>query len=268
MISSLQRLSRRTPTLQILVAPSMVDSMRTFSDSSSAASFFPGAVVHCRGDLPYGSREYVLLPPHVSLEDVEEEENQHFKLASLQAHRNIVFGAVLHYQKKYVKDDPDEFEPQKPMLVSACLPLLDAALIDAAAEAEQPQALSTIHGLSVWVATCFQGRAESKVLAALHQAATATAAADEQAAVSLAAVQSIATGIPRPGHSVVGQGTYRDGAAAWEDLAKEFVGLRRSEECQLYQARGAELVGVDLLADTRPDYMKSAGGSMARFFFL
>jgi hypothetical protein len=63
------------------------------------------------------------------------------------------------------------------------------------------------------------------------------------------------------------QDTYRDGAAAWEELAKEYAKLQRSEECQIYQARGAELVRIDHLVDTSPDYMRSAGGSMARFIF-
>lgn len=234
--------------------------LRTLS-SNARPQFFPGAVVECRGDMPYGSREYILLPPHVSLADLDAAENKHLKLASLHAHRNIIFGAAVHYQPPRHEDD--DLDPDsKTTLLDACLPLLDAALLDASSDGEQPQAVSSLHGLCCWVNSCIQGRKTSETLSKLQAAGT------DEAAVSIAAVQSVASKIPRPGHSVVGQGTYRDAATAWEALAREFVKLARSEECQLYQARGAELVGIELLADTRPDYMNSAGGSMARFFFL
>lgn len=253
MLRSFQRLSSSPRTLRTVFVPEVT--RLAFSDRAKEKStFFPDASVHVRGDLPYGSREYVLLPPHVTLEDLADEGSKHLKLASLQAHRNVIFGAALHYQQK------DDDLVAKHTLTSTCLPLLDAAIVDASADGEQPQAVSTLHGLSAWVAACFQGQSQSKVLSKMQQ--------DPEQAVSLAAAQSIATGIPRPGHSVVGQGTYRDGATAWEELAKEYVSLQRSEECQLYQARGAELVGIELLADTSPEYLRSAGGSMARLFFL
>jgi len=31
---------------------------------------------------------------------------------------------------------------------------------------------------------------------------------------------------------------------------------------------GAELIGIEHLAETSPEYLKSAGGAMARFFFI
>jgi hypothetical protein len=256
MLQSLQRLSSSPGVLRKFLVP--VVAGRAFSAKSD---FYPDAVVHARGDLPYGSREYVLLPPYVSLEDVADEENSHLKLASLQAHRNVIFGAQRYCQKKlYSPNDDDDDIAVKPTLLSACMPLLDAAMVDASEEGEQPQAVSTLHGLSVWAAASLLGRTKSKAVSKMQK--------DPDKAVALEAALAIATGIPRPGHSVVGQGTYRDGASAWEELAKEFVSLHRSEECQLYQARGAELVGIELLADTSPDYMRSAGGSMARLFFL
>jgi hypothetical protein len=257
MLQSLQRLSSSSGVVRKLIVP--VVPRRAFSAKSD---FFPDAVVHARGDLPYGSREYVLLPPYVSLEDLADEGNSHLKLASLQAHRNLIFGAMTYSQKKLHSkdDDDDDIQTNKPTLLSACMPLLDAAMVDASEEGEQPQAVSTLHGLSVWAASALLGKTESKAVSKMQQ--------DPEMAVALEAALAIATGIPRPGHSVVGQGTYRDGAAAWEELAKEYVRLHRSEECQLYQARGAELVGIELLADTSPDYMRSAGGSMARLFFL
>jgi hypothetical protein len=118
----------------------------------------------------------------------------------------------------------------------ACMPLLDAALMDAPEEGERPQAVSTLHGLSVWAAAGILGRTPSKAVNRIQK--------DTEKSVSLKTALSIATGIPRPGHSVVDQGTYRDGAAAWEELTKEYVSLHRSEECQLYQTRGAELVHI------------------------
>jgi hypothetical protein len=257
-MQSLQRLSSSQGVVRKLLVP--VLPRRAFSAKSD---FFPDAIVHARGDLPYGSREYVLLPPYVSLEDLADEGNSHLKLASLQAHRNLIFGAMTYSQKKVhsPKDDDDDIvQTKKPSLLSACMPLLDAAMVDASEEGEQPQAVSTLHGLSVWAASALLGKTDSKAVQKMQQ--------DPEMAVALEAALSIATGIPRAGHSVVGQGTYRDGAAAWEELAKEYVRLQRSEECQLYQARGAELVGIELLADTSPDYMRSAGGAMARLFFL
>jgi hypothetical protein len=176
-----------------------------------------------------------MLPPYVSLEDLAGEGNSHLKLASLQAHRNVIFGAVRYCQKKLYspKDDDDDIQT----LSSACMPLFDAALVDASEEGEQPLAISTLHGLSVWAAAALLGKTPSKAVRKMHR--------EPEKAVSLKAALSIATGIPRSGLSIVDQSTYGDGSAAWEELAKEYVRLHRSEECQLYQARGAELVGID-----------------------
>ena len=67
---------------------------------------------------------------------------------------------------------------------------------------------------------------------------------------------------------MVGQGTHRDGASGWEALAKEYARSGRSDECQLYLDHDGELVAIELLADTRPEYMATAGGAMAGFFFI
>jgi len=103
----------------------------------------------------------------------------------------------------------------------------------------------------------------------------------------LDAVRAIATGIPRPGHSVVGAGTYRDGKEAWMTLAWEYCALvdgvrdggwasgegatcawRGLEEVLLYKSRDGEVSLVEHLAHTHPDYLKDAGGAMARLFFV
>jgi hypothetical protein len=90
----------------------------------------------------------------------------------------------------------------------------------------------------------------------------------------LECITAIATNVPRPGHSVVGQKTHADGALAWEALCREFAVLDNndhtielSEECMLYRrfSESCELVEIELLADTSPAYLISAGGAMARF---
>jgi hypothetical protein len=144
----------------------------------------------------------------------------------------------------------------------ACLPLLPAALDDCSAQGEQPQALSALHGLCGWVEDCLGGRRESVELRRLQRGDP----------VALEAVRAVATGAPRPGRAVVGRGTHRDACAGWEALAREFcLQTDLADEVQLYRRapnREVELVAIELLADTGPDYLKSAGGAMARLFFL
>ena len=86
--------------------------------------------------------------------------------------------------------------------------------------------------------------------------------------LSFEAVQAIATGIPRKGHSVVGIGTYRDGELGWKALSREFIERKLSEEVNLYANRGGRVVEIEHMADQNPRYLKSAGGAMARLFFL
>lgn len=186
--------------------------------------------------MPYGSREYLLLPPHVPLDQATPD----LILARLHGHRQVIFGAT----------NP-----------AACPPLLERALKDAASQGEQPQALATLHGLCAWVHDCLEDKARSAVLATLDETS-------KQACIA------IATGVPRPGHSVVGAGTYRDAEAGWKALAQEFCQAAPSAECRLYLQAGkdlsvpqATLVGIEHLADTQPEYLQSAGGAMARYFF-
>ena len=226
------------------------------------SSLFPEAVVHKRGELPYdGSREYLLLPPNIRLDDLSDGDPENLIIASIRAHRNIVFGArVLR------KDCSSPSGCSSSITIDrVCPPLLRVALDDASSAGEQVQALSTLHGLCDWVVANLNNTVppnipRSVVLAQLME--------QDHPIVLLEAVRAIATGVPRPGHSVVGQGTFRDGQTGWEALAKEFVQLKLGEEARLYQQEGGELVGIESLADTQPQYLKSAGGAMARFFFL
>jgi hypothetical protein len=202
-------------------------------------------VVHRRGEEAYGSREYLLLPPGATSQDAQADAS--IKAAAILAHRNIIFGARAFHNHPLKK---------------VCLPLVEAALKDSSVQGEQPQAIATLYGLCEWINNGIKKEVKadigSKELAKL-QATDPT---------GFEAVQAIASGVPRQGHSVVGVGTYRDGEAGWRALAKEFTALGLSEEVELYKSRGGQLVGVEHLADKNPEYLKSAGGAMARMFFL
>lgn len=192
--------------------------------------------VHRRGDSGYGSREYLLVPPHHGAPDVS------VAAAALLAHRNIAFGArsLLGYPLKDV-----------------CLPLVDQAVRDAGENGEQPQAIAALDGMCDWIKGCLEtnGSQQLELLRSNDPSA-------------FEAVVAVATGIPRPGHSVLGMGTFRDAEAGWNLLAREFVELELCAEAELYRHRGARLVKIEHLADRNPTYLASAGGAMARFFFL
>ena len=230
--------------------------------SLSVPLLWTDAVVRVRGDLPYGSREYLLLPRHITLADITSAEDaQRFILASLRAHRNILFGAKLHSAiTKRIQEEPkqDMKQEQMPSLAQVCPVLVHDALVDATSNGEQPQALATMHGLCDWVKQQLLQK-DNGVTNNVFQNIND---------FEMEAVRAIATGIPRPGHSVVGAGTYRDGEQAWTQLAKQFAATGTADECQLYQIAGVTLVQIEPLADTQPVYLQSAGGAMARFVFL
>lgn len=196
--------------------------------------------IHRRGDAGYGSREYVLLPPGKTLDDLKEDGS--IKAAALLAHRNMMFGGRAFHGLP---------------LTQVCVPLVEAALKDCSEQGEQPQAIAALHGLCDWVQECIKNDS-SEALKKLQK----------NDPTGFEAVQAIATQIPREGHSVVGAGTYRDGEEGWKAVGKEFIEKKLSPEILLYTKRDARLVGIEHLADTNPDYLKSAGGAMARLFFL
>jgi hypothetical protein len=265
--------------------------------------FYPDSFLYRRGEHPYGTREYLLVRPKPTTEDANGEDgptsetgsktstdgttteslapSQVQILASLHANNNVVFGATMN--TNVVPDDACSDPLLKPpSILDLCPILLHAALDDCSDEGEQPQALSTLHGLSAWVRQCLEGTASSTVLLDLQELANNSKDSEGiDARVQLECITAIATGIPRPGHTVVGQGTHRDGARIWEALAREFALLdysaaigsndkkiALSEECLLYRlhADSCELVKIELLADTSPAYLASAGGCMARLF--
>jgi hypothetical protein len=93
--------------------------------------------VHRRGQEGHGSREYLLLPPHVrSVDQVQLDPS--LPAAALWAHRNILFGA-----RCFLKECS---------LVDICGPLVQTAVQEAEEYGEQPQGMATLKGLCPWVA--------------------------------------------------------------------------------------------------------------------
>ncbi|KAL7532719.1 hypothetical protein ACHAWF_004223 [Thalassiosira exigua] len=233
-------------------------------------------------------------------------------VASLNANRNMLFGARLHLEADASSDGGDHLSKY----LAACGPLLDIAREDSGRQGEQIQALATLNGLCSWVAERLERDGEgSEVLAELMRGESRSDATPQSAkkestlpagkyasqqirdastrslpknkkgrAKAIEAVRAIATGLPRPGHSVVGAGTYKDGREGWVALAREYallsaadgmgssrpldVGIRRSEEVALFASREGEITGIEHLAHTSPEYLREAGGAMARLFFV
>eukprot|EP00934_Nitzschia_sp_Nitz4_P005454 Nitzschia sp. Nitz4//scaffold11_size288233//107991//108722//NITZ4_000763-RA/size288233-processed-gene-0.157-mRNA-1//1//CDS//3329534041//5444//frame0 len=188
-----------------------------------------------------GSREYLLLPPNTAVKDAKRDES--LIAATLFSHRNIVFGA---------RSCKEEYS-----ILDLCPPLLTMAIRDAGIDGEQPQALASLAGLNQWVKDSLQSRVSSELEILRSSDPT-----------GFDAVQSIATGIPRPGQERIGLGTFQDAEKGWKKIAAEFVELGLSQEASLYQKEGARLVAIEHLADKNPKYLASAGGAMARLFFV
>ena len=100
---------------------------------------------------------------------------------------------------------------------------------------------------------------------------------ETQRQLKLEAITAIATSTPRPGHSVLGAGTYRDGREPWIHLAWEYTKLCSPwdkscrtglEELMVYKSRDGEVGAIEHLAHKEESYLKSAGGAMARVFFV
>jgi len=218
--------------------------------------------LHVIGNKPFRPREYYLLPLNVKLpkgknpEDVTVAERtiiNKYKIASLFSHRTVLLGA--NCSKEY-------------SLLKTCGPLVDRAIKELEIQGDQVQAWAALDGLCDWVANSLEKNGEgSEVISRLlEQHANGTG--DENETDVMEAIRSIATGIPRPGHAVVGEGTFRDGEKAWIELSKEFGETGLAEEVELYRSRGAEIAEVMHLADRSPSYLKRAGGAMLRMFFL
>ena len=256
------------------------------------------------GDNTYGVRRYLLLSRD---NDHGDSTQKPTIIASINANKNILFGAQLHAKQSgdYIAD-----------YFAACEPLLDIAKEDASINGQQVQALAALNGLSSWVTECLERDGEgSQVLTSLlhgeqsnilldndkeeqvkKQGSTASSNRrarqnvkrqsakiildnESDRILMVDAIRAIATGVPRPGHSVVGQGTYRDGEEGWKALAWEYSnlatvpfsasnGVPGLEEVSLYKSRDGEVAKIEHLASVEAEYLKVAGGAMARMFFV
>lgn len=200
---------------------------------------------------PNGPRQYILVPDGTPLDLAKKVDKLH--LARLSADGNLIFHA------KVVQRSLGSHS-------HVCKTLLEMALTDLSSGGETPQALASLDGLCDAVSDAIRSEGQEmeesgsnipSILAALK-------ANDEK---SYEAIKSIATGIPREGHSVVGQGTYRDGEQGWKKLAEEYVSSGTASEAQLFIANGAKLIGIEHLADTSSEGLMDAGGSLAKFHF-
>ena len=207
----------------------------------------------------------MLLPSAVPFDNLDLSDSEvsvlirKYRIASVRANRNVLFGAKCNFA------NDTEF-------IKACTPLVKAALVDAGKHGEQPQALAALDGLCDWVSTCIErGGKGSKVLESILQEIKESDNNDEAIALYKAA-KAIATGKPRPGHKVLGAGTFRDGRPLWEKLAREYAegagGNGAARESELYRQSGMEVVGIEHLADTSEHYLRTAGGAMASLFLV
>lgn len=194
-------------------------------------------------------------------------------MASICVKRNIIFGSRL-----YATSAQEQKQEQGGGgYVQTTLPLLEKALLEASREGDQPQGLAALNGLSRYVRNALQQQQQEEQFSPALELWRNRDHDAEQ--VVLEAITSVATQIPRKGHSVVGIGTYSDARIGWTDLAKEYATISETDETRypfvqqgdatLFQAKGALLVNIEYIGfDENPDYWKDAGGAMARFFFV
>ena len=81
------------------------------------------------------------------------------------------------------------------------------------------------------------------------------------------AVEAIATNTPRPGHSVLGKGTFEAAKEAWTTLALGFADRAEVGEAAIFRGAGAKLAGINWLHDTSPAALEGSGGATAAFHF-
>jgi hypothetical protein len=85
------------------------------------------------------------------------------------------------------------------------------------------------------------------------------------------AAKAIALGVPRPGHSVLGRGTFAAAEPAWTAMASEYleedevVGAERAAfAAALRQVHPTRKLTTEVrhMANADPEYLKDAGGAM------
>ncbi len=248
------------------IAKLVTSKRQFFASSTDHTKLLSNAKVHCisqEGETDnskhYAKRQYILLPNDISLDLALKVDKLH--LARLSANRNMIHGAKVVQRSLGIESN-------------VCMPLLNQARKDAVANGECLNALASLDGLSKWVSTAMEEYEEIE-----STRSDQTSDVDKYDILEILskwklddqemydAVKAIATGIPRPGHSVVGQGTYRDGEQGWKVLAALYVKKGLSPEALLYEKGGGELNSIEHLADTSREGLKYCGGAMARYIF-
>ena len=146
-------------------------------------------------------------------------------------------------------------DPALPLALAA-RPLVAHAVRVATAThgAERVAAVARLPGLCAWIV-------ETAAWAALDAGEVGTEAAG--------AVEAVARGVPRPGHSVLGQGTFAAARPAFEQLATQFAEKRLATdpdaEVGAFLSAGAELVGVHWMHDKSEAALRDSGGCTASF---
>ena len=145
-------------------------------------------------------------------------------------------------------------DPALPLLVVG-QPLVKAALISLHAEgAERVTAVASLPGLCAWLTA---------------EEAWLRVNPNEHGDEAAGSVEAVARGRPRPGHSVLGQGTFAKAESAFKELALEYAGtdVDADHESALLRVAGASLVGIHWLHDTSERAMRESGGVTASFEF-
>lgn len=82
------------------------------------------------------------------------------------------------------------------------------------------------------------------------------------------AVEAVARGEPRPGHSVLGRGTFNAAKPAFEHLALEYAKMMLhapDSECAAFRAADADLVGVSYMHASSEAALRDSAGCTASF---
>jgi len=217
-----------------------------FASSRDHTSLLSSATKH-RIDHPDGSKEYINFASNTSLEMALKVNKLH--LGRVRVRTDPETNTTVIFDAKVIQKALGGME-------SVCGPLIDMALNDANGTVE---GLASMPELCRWVSKGVDGKESINALQKLIDEG-----GDQK---YFEAIKAIATGIPRPGHSVVGIGTYKDGRDGWINLAMEHINMGHSDQGELYKSRNAKLVGIDYLADDSKDGLISSGGAIARFHF-
>ena len=135
-------------------------------------------------------------------------------------------------------------------------PLVRVALDELKARgAERVVAVAPLSGLCAWVV-------EHRLWEKLD--ATAPDHDPDQAG----AVEAVAKGVPRPGHSVLGQGTFAAARPAFERLASAYVAqaIGRPDpdsEAAMFVHAGGEVLGINWMQATDEESLRDCAGCTA-----